>query len=160
MSSSSKSSKSSNKGKKGVSGVGSSGKVLKYFNLRRSHPESTKEQSRDDAGYSKATHPERIEETKQFQALWSEHQELLDSLKTDIEERIKTAQKATGAGVKSNLVRLQSVIKRKGPKHDKNAIAATKQVTDITGERMPTEVSATLSGDEELLAAILTRHTT
>ena len=160
MSSSPKSSKSNKQGQKAVSRGYSSGKVLKYFNLRRSHPEYTKLQCRDESGYSEATHPDTIEDTKQFQALWEEHQELIDSLKMDIEERIKLAQKATGAGVKGNLTRLQTVIKRKGSKHDKNAIAAAKQVTEITGEKMPTEISATLSGDEELLASILSRHTT
>ena len=158
MSSSSKSPKGSKDTKKAVS-RGESGKITKYFNYRREHPEYSKTKCMQLAGY-KHDNAQTVENTKQFQALWIDHQELVDSLKTDIEERIKTAQKATGAGVKSNLVRLQSVIKRKGPKYDKNAIAATKQVTDITGEKMPTEISATLSGDEELLAAILTRHTT
>ena len=158
MSNSYKNSKSSNNSKKSVS-RGESGKITKYFNLRRLNPEFSKTKCMQIAGY-KSDNAQTVESTKQFQALWTEHQELVDSLKMDIEERIKLAQKATGACAKSNLTRLQTVIKRKGPKHDKNAIAATKQVTDITGEKMPTEVSATLSGDEELLSAILSRHTT
>lgn len=158
MSNYSKSPKDSKDTKKAVS-RGESGKITKYFNSRREHPEYSKTKSMRLAGYAH-DNAQTVENTKQFRALWEEHQELCKSLDLSIEERIRAAQKTTGAGVKSSMLRLQSVIKRKGPKHDKNAIAAAKQVTEITGERMPTEVSATLSGDEELLAAILTKHTT
>ena len=158
MSNSYKNSKSSNNSIKSVS-RGESAKIVNYFNLRREHPEYSKTKCMQLAGYAH-DNAAVVEKTKLFRELWKDHQELSKSLDLDIEARIKKAQKATGACAKSNLTRLQTVIKRKGSKHDRNAIAATKQVTEITGERMPTEVSATLSGDEELLSAILSRHTT
>ena len=157
MSSSPKSSNPSNTVKKAVSR--GSGKVKKYFNLRREHPEYTKQQCKELSGYSKNTHPDEIEGTKQFQALWQEHQNVVDSLKLDIEERVKAAQKASGFCIKSNLKVLQGIVTNKRNKPI-TQVKAIKVGTEITGERMPTEVSATLSGDEELLASILSRHTT
>ena len=157
MSSSPKSSNPSNDSKKAVSRRDSA-KIKKYFQARREFPHYSKTKCLQIAGYTH-NNAGTVEKTKQFQALWAEHEELVKSLDLSIEERIRAAQKATGAGVKRNMAVLAGIVNKKAAK-DRDRIAATKQVTEITGEKMPTEISATLSGDEELLSAILTRHTT
>lgn len=146
------SSKASNNSKKSVS-CGGSAKIKKYFQARREFPTLTKTKCMEIAGY-KHDNAGVVEKTLQFQALWRDHADLIKSLDKDVATRIREAQLATGASAKNNLNVLQGIINKKAAK-DRDRVSATKEVTTITGERMPEQVDHNLTGDEELLTKIL-----
>lgn len=133
-----------------------SAKVKKYFELRTEHPEFTKRKCMDLAGYGKNTNPERVEGTVYFQELVTEYQAVCKSLDKDIATRIKEAQKATGACAMNNLKALTKIVNKKVAK-DRDIVSATKEITAITGEKMPEQVDHNLSMDEELLSKILSK---
>ena len=136
--------KSNKDGKKVRKGVRRVVRVEKYAEIRATRPDLSKKAAARAAGYGPKTHPVTIEETHAFR---------------DIQQRVEEAQAASGFNVMGNLKRLQTIVSRKGKAADRNAIAAIKVGTEITGERMPETIKHSAETDAALLGALLGRPT-
>ena len=142
MAAKSKSLKASSGAKEGRGGKpaacgGRISKAAKYAQLRGLHPEWTDAACREAAGYSPKSHS-AIKAAKPFIQ--------------DMRQRIEAAQRAAGITAEDNL-RVLKRIRDKG--EDKDAISSVKVITEITGERMPTEVNVNIRTDEQILAGLL-----
>ena len=108
-----------------------------YGLLRIRHPGWSKQRCRTEAGYSRATHPERIEGTR---------------LQANLRARIEKAQCEAGLYIEDSLRRLVEI---RDTGEDRDSIAAIKLVTEIVGEKMPQGIETNVHADEELLRALL-----
>jgi hypothetical protein len=116
------------------------GKQLLYAQLRAEHPDWSKARCKQEAGYSRGTKSDKVENSQGYQ---------------DLAARIRKAQAEAGFSAKSCLRRMQTIIDRKGAQHDRDAIAAAKVGTEITGERMPEQVNVNILTDDEILANLI-----
>lgn len=115
------------------------GKQVAYIAARTAHPEWSKAKCKAAAGYADGVKSDKIEGTQGYQ---------------DLSQRIRSAQTSSGFNVQSSLNRLSRVIKRKGSEHDKDAIAAIRVGTEITGEKMPELINVSTLTDDEILSRL------
>ena len=114
---------------------------VRYLEARAAHPEWSVAKCKRAAGFSDRCGGPKIDSRIEG------HE--------DLTRRIRLAQQASGFGVESNLKRLQRVVNRKGAGHDRDAIAAIKVGSDITGERMPEQINVSILSDDEILSKLL-----
>ena len=144
--------KNEKEGKERVSHKYRSPKTKKYFDILRFSPELPKEIAKVSAGYSPKTNTDVIEATDYFQELQQEQNQLIESLKKPIDERIREAQLRTGFNAANNLRILQEVAIAAKPR---DKVAAIKTGTEITGERMPEQYDYNVTGDSTILTRLM-----
>lgn len=138
------------KGKKRVSCI-KTAKIKKYHEIITFSPQLPKTVALVQAGYSTGTKAEAIESTQYFKQLQAEHQQVVDSLKLPIDQRIKEAQERTGFTAARVLARMQQILDNG---KDRDAAAAGKLGTEITGERLPERIDHNITGDDTLLSKL------
>ena len=138
----------------GVSHGKRSAKINKYFEIIRENPTLPRMEAAKRAGYSdnSGNTINAIESTVVFKTLWEEQQRLVESLKKPIEQRIHEAQERTGFCAELALRRIRQVCSRG---KDRDAIAAGKVGTEITGERMPEQYDYNVTGDSTILTRLM-----
>ena len=129
-----------------------SGKIKKYHEIITFSPNLPKTAALIQAGYSSKTHADDIEATGAFKALQVEHQQVVDSLKIPIAERIKQAQERTGFNAALCLRRIKQIVHTG---KDRDAAAAVKVGTEISGERMPEQHDYNVTGDSTILTRLM-----
>jgi len=129
-----------------------SAKIKKYHEIITFTPEITKTAALIQAGYARTVSSDAIERTDQFKSLQAEHQQVVDSLKLPIEERIRQAQERTGFNAALCLRRIRQVIHTG---KDRDAAAAVKVGTEISGERMPEQHDYNVTGDSIILTRLM-----
>jgi len=128
-----------------------SAKIKKYHEIITFSPFLTKTEALRQAGYSPKTDAAIVEATAEFKRLNEEHQKVVESLKLPIDQRIREAQERTGFTAAKVLKRLSAVV---DTGRDRDAVAAAKTGTEITGERLPERVDHNITGDDALLSKL------